>query len=79
MYKIEISLKRSITFVLTNPKLKFIFVIRFWPTAINITAIQRQSHDFTVNFLCGHFERLSWYDCTYWGKQNNVKIKSSSS
>ena len=35
MYKIDIELKRSITFVLTNPKLKFIFVIFFLgPTAI---------------------------------------------
>ena len=29
------ALKRSITFVFTNPKLKFISVIRFWPTAIH--------------------------------------------
>ena len=36
--KLKSSLKRSITFVLANPKLKFIFVMRFWPTAINITA-----------------------------------------
>ena len=36
--KLTSSLKRSIAFVLTNPKLKFIFVIRFWPTAIHITA-----------------------------------------
>ena len=38
MHKIDIELKRSITFVLTNPKLKFIFVIYFWPTAFQITA-----------------------------------------
>ena len=36
--KLTPSLKRSIAFVLTNPELKFIFVIRFWPTAIHITA-----------------------------------------
>ena len=36
--KLTSSLKRSITFVLTIPKLKIIFVIRFWPTAIHITA-----------------------------------------
>ena len=36
--KLKSSLKQSITFVLTNPKLTLIFVIRFWPTAIHITA-----------------------------------------
>ena len=39
MHKIDIKLKTEHYICTPNPKLKFIFVIRFWPTAFHITAI----------------------------------------
>ena len=53
------------------------FVILTWNLYLAF-AFGRLSLNFTVNFLCGHFARLSWYDCTFLGKQNNVKINTSS-